>query len=241
VRSPFSQATDLLERVEVDEGDAGDDIDLRQLRHHTKNTLQRILGLIAQAPGLCDTPAGEKIAQELEYRIALSANISNALFGLTNMVAVLIVGTFVFGISLGISNPILFTVSLLLTLLSVSALGLIFASAFVLSRSAQTLTNGLETPLYIISGSMFPIALLPFWSHPIAYILGPTWGIDAIRLATSQDYASQTFWVGMGTNMALFLDLTVMILITAAYVAIATVLFKMVETRARTKGTLVEA
>jgi ABC-2 type transport system permease protein len=168
-------------------------------------------------------------------------SISNALFGLSNMVAVLVVGTLVFNISLGISNPLLFTVSLLLTLLSVSALGLIFASAFVLSRSAQTLTNGLETPLYIISGSMFPIALLPFYVHPAAYVLGPTWGIDAIRLATSQDYASQTFWIGMGANTALLLDLTVMLAITAAYVAISVVLFKMVEKRARTKGTLVEA
>ncbi len=80
--SPFSQSVDLLERT--DDGDVGDEIDLRQLRHHTKNTLQRIIGLIAEAPGLCNTPAGEKIAQELEYRIGLSANISNALFGLTN-------------------------------------------------------------------------------------------------------------------------------------------------------------
>jgi two-component sensor histidine kinase len=71
-----------------DRTDRGEDkpeqeIDLRQLRHHTKNTLQRIIGLIAQAPGLRDTPEGEKIARELEYRISLSANISNALFGLT--------------------------------------------------------------------------------------------------------------------------------------------------------------
>jgi ABC-2 type transport system permease protein len=168
-------------------------------------------------------------------------SLSNALFGLTNMIAVLIVGTFVFNISLGIVSPIFFTVSLGLTLLSVSALGLIFASSFVLSRSAQTLTNGLEIPLYIISGSMFPIALLPFWIHPAAYILGPTWGIDAIRLATSQEYASQTFWRGMDPNVALFLDLTVMILITLAYAALAAVLFKMVEKRARMKGTLVEA
>jgi two-component sensor histidine kinase len=84
-RPSFGEAVDLLDRADTDDGDsdAGHDIDLRQLRHHTKNTLQRILGLIAQAPGLCDTPAGEKIAQELEYRISLSANISNALFGLT--------------------------------------------------------------------------------------------------------------------------------------------------------------
>jgi two-component sensor histidine kinase len=82
-RPLFGEAVNLLERADTVESDAGQDIDLRQLRHHTKNTLQRILGLIAEAPGLCDTPAGEKIAQELEYRIELSANISNALFGLT--------------------------------------------------------------------------------------------------------------------------------------------------------------
>jgi two-component sensor histidine kinase len=80
----FSQPTDMLDGDD-DAGNtgAGQEIDLRQLRHHTKNTLQRILSMIAAAPGLCDTPAGEKIARDLEYRICLSANISNALFGLT--------------------------------------------------------------------------------------------------------------------------------------------------------------
>jgi two-component sensor histidine kinase len=63
--------------------EADDELDLRQLRHHTKNALQRILGLIAQAPGLHATPEGEQIAIELEQRIQLSATISNALFGLT--------------------------------------------------------------------------------------------------------------------------------------------------------------
>lgn len=167
-------------------------------------------------------------------------SISNALFGLTNMVAVLLIAALGFRIPLGIADPLLFTVSLVLTLLSVSALGLIFASSFVLSRSAQVLTNGLETPLYIVSGSMFPIALLPFWIHPAAYVLGPTWGVDAVRLATSQDYASQTFWQGMDPNMAIFLDLTVMLSITLAYIAIAAILFKFVEKRARIKGSLVQ-
>src|ERR1700722_13661412 len=82
-RPLLGEAVNLLEPVDIEDSGAGQDIDLRQLRHHTKNTLQRILGLISKAPGLCDTPAGEKIAQELEYRISLSANISNALFGLT--------------------------------------------------------------------------------------------------------------------------------------------------------------
>jgi two-component sensor histidine kinase len=62
---------------------AAQEIDLRQLRHHTKNTLQRIMALITETASMCDTPTGEKVARELEYRIGLSATISNALFGLT--------------------------------------------------------------------------------------------------------------------------------------------------------------
>ena len=90
-RSPVGQGkrlsfhpTDTTGDVEEDDS-VGQDLDLRQLRHHTKNALQRILGLIAEAPGLCDTPQGEKIVQELEYRISLSTTISNALFGLTDL------------------------------------------------------------------------------------------------------------------------------------------------------------
>jgi two-component sensor histidine kinase len=60
------------------------EIDLRQLRHHTKNTLQRMISLIGEVPGLQDTPEGQQVARELEHRICLSATISNALFGFTN-------------------------------------------------------------------------------------------------------------------------------------------------------------
>lgn len=86
-RAPMSQRERppiRSSREKAEDEAAVQEIDLRQLRHHTKNTLQRILGLIAEAPGLCDTPAGEKMVHELEYRIGLSATISDALFGLTD-------------------------------------------------------------------------------------------------------------------------------------------------------------
>lgn len=73
----------MLETDGDSDGAHAAELDLRQLRHHTKNTLQRLLGVIADTPGLCETPAGEKLARELEHRICLSATISNALFGLT--------------------------------------------------------------------------------------------------------------------------------------------------------------
>jgi two-component sensor histidine kinase len=65
--------------------DATPEIDLRQLRHHTKNTLQRMIGLIGELPGLQETPEGQQLARELQRRICLSATISNTLFGFTEV------------------------------------------------------------------------------------------------------------------------------------------------------------
>ena len=58
--------------------------DLRQLRHHTKNALQRILCQIEQCRGLQDTPAGRHLVHDLERRVRLSSAVSDALFGLTS-------------------------------------------------------------------------------------------------------------------------------------------------------------
>lgn len=155
-------------------------------------------------------------------------SVSNALLGLTNMVVILLIAVIGFQIPLGVANPFGFGIALVLTLLSVSALGLIFASAFVLTRQSSVLTNGLEFPIYVVSGSMFPIALLPFWTHPFALSLAPTWGIEALRYASSHSELAITFW----SNIAVVTAMSI------AYVLIASLLFKKVEIRARMQGTM---
>lgn len=59
-------------------------IELRQLRHHSKNALQRIIGLIVDAPALSRTVAGRRAADEIVRQVELSADISDALFGFTS-------------------------------------------------------------------------------------------------------------------------------------------------------------
>ena len=56
--------------------------EMRQLRHQTKNALQRIIAQVS-ASALRATPAGAMLADEIENRICLSARVSDALFGLT--------------------------------------------------------------------------------------------------------------------------------------------------------------
>jgi two-component sensor histidine kinase len=64
-------------------GEESAEVDFRQLRHQTKNALQRILGQLRAAQELESSLTGLRLAQEVERRIQLSAAISDALFGLT--------------------------------------------------------------------------------------------------------------------------------------------------------------
>lgn len=57
--------------------------ELRQLRHLTKNALQRILVQVMEVGGTEKSAVGRSLAREIERRIKLSAAISDALFGLT--------------------------------------------------------------------------------------------------------------------------------------------------------------
>lgn len=56
------------------------DVALRQLRHNTRNTMQRIVGLLSEAPELVDHARGRRLAQDLIDRICLSVDIADALF-----------------------------------------------------------------------------------------------------------------------------------------------------------------
>jgi two-component sensor histidine kinase len=64
------------------EGPPGD-CGLRQLRHQTKNVLQQIVLRIEQARDLEVTARGRRLLADLQRRVLLSAQISDALFGVT--------------------------------------------------------------------------------------------------------------------------------------------------------------
>ncbi len=158
----------------------------------------------------------------------LGRSITAALTGLLNIILVLLIAQFGFGVTLGIQNPLWFTLELLLILISIGSLGLIFASAFTLSRSTQVATNGLEFPLYVISGAMFPVILLSPYLQPFSYALGATWGVEALRdAATSTIFTSQDYIRTLVNFASIFI-----------YFAIAWVLFGIVEKKMLKEGLL---
>jgi len=55
----------------------------RQLRHHTRNTLQRVLIEIHEFAARTDASRDRHLLEQVENRIRLSVEISDALFGIT--------------------------------------------------------------------------------------------------------------------------------------------------------------
>jgi ABC-2 type transport system permease protein len=79
----------------------------------------------------------------------------------------------IMGLPLTIAKPWLFFGSILLTVVAFIAFGLIIGSLFIINPDVQRFQNGLEFVVYIFSGFLFPIALLPMWTTPFSYILTP--------------------------------------------------------------------
>ena len=106
--------------------------------------------------------------------------------------------------------------------------GLLLAPIFMVNPSIQNLQNGLEFPIYILAGFMFPVLLLPNWTTPLSYILAPYWAARALHATSSGNapLGEVAFSWGM------------MLLFGLIYLGISSVLFRVMMRKARIDATL---
>jgi ABC-2 type transport system permease protein len=156
----------------------------------------------------------------------------NTFEGVLNAVLILVIGLLWFHVGFGVVSPPLFFLASISTFISLSAFGLLMCTIIVLSRKGGFITNSMEIPVYIATGTMFPVSILPLVALPFAFLLAPTWGIEAIRLSALPGYT------GLATGY--WQDLAILALETFAYLVLAFVLFKRVEAYAKRNGTLEE-
>ena len=153
------------------------------------------------------------------FDVILGRSLWNTFIGLLNMLLVYVFAEIVFSTPVTIAEPMMFILVLILTLLSLASIGLLFALAFVLSRRSYILTSILEYPIYVLSGAVVPITMLPEWSQPISMILAPSWGVEALRATAIPGY-EVCFGTDMLGNSLICIGLMV------AYVMIAWFLMK---------------
>ena len=132
------------------------------------------------------------LAGDLEYSIAapppfiwvvLPLTIATATIGLYSLTSTLLWGWLFFDVPLELAHPGWFIVAVPIAVLSLGLLGLVLAATFVLYRHANALGNLLEDPIWLVTGLLAGLALLPGWTHPISWVLAPTWGVKALREA----------------------------------------------------------
>jgi len=160
--------------------------------------------------------------------IVFGKNLAFVTQALGSMVVSYALASTIFGYPLHIESPTLFILTVVMTVLSFVCLGLVLETLFVLNPDVQRWQNGLEFPVFILAGFLFPIAILPQWTTPLSYILAPYWAAVALHRSSSSNPGITE--VGLPWAM--------MALLGVMYLFLAFWLFKKMLYKARVEATL---
>jgi ABC-2 type transport system permease protein len=113
--------------------------------------------------------------------------------------SVLIVGVLIFQTPLMLKEPLTAIFIFLLTITALYALGMLFASLFLMyGREAFHTANLLQEPVYFFSGSYFPVlgtAGIPMVVQATASVIPLTFGLDGIRRVVILGQGIGNVWV----------------------------------------------
>jgi ABC-2 type transport system permease protein len=127
--------------------------------------------------------------------------VGGALVGTYAIGATLLWGSVLFDVPVHIDQPFAFALAIPVCALAVGMLGLIMAATFVLYRAAFHLGIATQYPVWIVTGLIIPLSLLPSFVRPISWLLAPTWGFRGIQEAA----LGRTPWPDIGMCLVLSL------------------------------------
>jgi ABC-type polysaccharide/polyol phosphate export permease len=162
--------------------------------------------------------------------IVLGRVVWNVLSGLLGGLIVYVVVVAAAGAPPALPNPLAFAAMFVFVLLTLAAVGVVFAAFYVYTRYAGFIQNIGEFAFYVGTGCMFPVVILPFWASPISLFFPPTWAVDALRYLAIPGYVGFSWGAGW--------DIVGAVATTAAYLGIAGLIFHRVERHVLEVGNL---
>lgn len=157
----------------------------------------------------------------------LGKNLGNVVLALGATAVSMLYSRFLFGIPVRIAQPGWLALGVAIMLFSFLGLSLALGTLVVFSRQSVSLMNGMDYPIYIIAGVMFPLDLLPDWTRPLSLAMPLTWARDLVGAALTGGSPAR-FWTAAAWMVGLGL----------MYGALAVWLFRVVDRKARQKGEL---
>jgi ABC-2 type transport system permease protein len=150
--------------------------------------------------------------------------------GLTSLVASAILvglGMAFFSATIG-SGLWLALPALLLAMASMLGIGYLVASACLMLREPNFFVDATNFAFAMISGVAFPVAVLPWFIKPIAYVLPTTYAVDLLRV------------MALDTRPLLdpALEWMALAVLSAVMIVVGRIVFRRTEHRMRVRGTL---
>jgi len=139
-----------------------------------------------------------QMAGTLEVLLLTRANLFTVIFGwclypylraTIQMLLYLVVGFLLLGMQLENANLIGVVLTLFLTMIVMGALGILAASFTLVFKQGDPFTMAIVMGSSLISGTFYPVSVLPGWLRATAQLIPQTHSIEAMRLAILQGYS----------------------------------------------------
>ncbi len=158
----------------------------------------------------------------------LANGLSSLVEGAWWIVAIFLLNWFIFGIQLTVTSWPAVAITLVSTMLALVAVGVFFASFFILSRAADQMASSLQAPIRFFSGVAFPVAALPQALQFVSLVIPVTFAISALRATL----------LSGGGIIDILNQLLPLYLFTAVFLSVGYFLLRIVEKRAKKDGSL---
>jgi len=166
----------------------------------------------------------------------LGRGVARFLTGSVSVIITLLAGVLFLHLKLDLVavNWPLFIVSLIIGVLMLAMMGLVLASITLLvAHHFFLLGEAVAGALYLFSGAIFPLDVLPAWIRPVGFVMPITYWLELMRRSLIGNIA-QTFPTLAGFSNAQLLGILTALTIVFAGLAFAT--FQACDKRARERG-----
>src|SRR5512143_312408 len=128
----------------------------------------------------------------------------------------------------------LFVVSLVMGIAMLSTMGLILASITLLvAHHFFLIGEAVASALYLLSGAIFPLDVLPVWLRPFGYAMPMTYWLELMRRSLSGNVAQAFPTLARFSNLEL---LGILLALSIGFGVLSTFVYRFCDSRAREQG-----
>ncbi|HRN49808.1 MAG TPA: ABC transporter permease [Anaerolineales bacterium] len=166
----------------------------------------------------------------------LGRGFAKFVFGSLAVFITIVVGVLFLDVPLDLTlvNWPLFVISLVMGIVMLAMMGLALGSVMLLIvNNANFMGEAVAGALYLFSGAIFPLSVLPAWLQPIGYVVPISYWLELIRRALVGGVAQSFPTFSQFSNLQL---LGILAGLTAVFTVLGFVIFRYCDHQARERG-----